>query len=112
MYNLLSQGSWWIINKKLTLKIGWDASIILSELITKQEWFASKNQLQEDGSFYRLKDTIEQDTMISGYRQTAAINLLVSLNLVSLSRRGVPSKMYFKIDHSAINNFLCDLYKE
>ena len=65
--SILSQSAWWILNKSLTKKIGIDASLILSDLISKQEYYESINKLEDDGSFFNERDKIEIDTTISIY---------------------------------------------
>lgn len=108
MSNILSQGSWWIINKKLTQKIGLDASFLLSDLITRYEHWKDKGKL-DDGFFFCLKEDIQADTTITGYRQTEAIKVLIKIGFIEVKKKGIPAKNFYKINTSYLNKVVFEL---
>lgn len=110
--NILSQGSWWVLNKKLTQKIGLDASYLLSDLVQRYEYFKERDKLQDDGSFFCKQDILEKETTLTQYRQTSAIKILVELGMVELIKKGAPSFNFYKLNINVINKFVFDLYDE
>lgn len=110
MNNILSQGSWWILNKALTLAIGLDASYILSDLISRHEYWERTKNLTEDGYFFCTKEQIEDDTSLSAYKQTEAVKILIERGLLKTKRMGSPAKLYYKLNFKAINALVHKLH--
>jgi len=104
--NILSQSSWWMLNKSITKKLGIDASLILSDFISKYDYFRGKNQLDYEGYFFNKMESIEEDTTIPPYRQKKAIEILLKENLISLKKEGMPAKFYYKINIEEINSLI------
>lgn len=108
--NILSQSSWWMVNKALTKEIGLDASVLLSDLLSKYEYFENRGML-EDGTFFNKRVEIEADTTIPPYRQNKAIQILVKRKLISVTNKGIPPKTRFKVNLLEINKLISSLYE-
>ncbi len=81
MPNILTQSSWWVINKAITKEVGIDAALLLADLISKQEYFEDRGMLDENGYFFNTRDNIQEDTTLTLYRQNNAISILKRRNL-------------------------------
>ena len=103
MANILSQNSWWVLNKSITTLLGLDASFLLSDLITRFEYWKKRGLLDEEGFFFVTKEEIEIDTTLSAYRQTTALRILESYKFVSSKRKGIPSKLFYRVSLDKIN---------
>lgn len=94
--NLLRSDGSIIINKELARKIGIDATIVYSELISKYLYFYNKGTLI-DGYFYCTIENLEKDTTLTKYQQSQSIKILKQLNLIDVQYKGLPKIRYFKI---------------
>lgn len=112
MNNILATSSWWPLNKHLTLKLGIEASLILSDLSTKQQYFSDNKKLDNEGYFYNEQKNIEKDTGISVKRQAKALKILKQYKLISIVKKGVPGRNYYKIRELNIRKFLLNIEKE
>ena len=104
--NVLSQSSFWMVNKAIAKATSNDTAIFLSDLISKREYFRSKNQLTEDEFFFNTIENIEVDTNIGRHKQTTCIKELESLNLIIVKLMGIPAKRFFKVNDEAVANLL------
>ena len=109
--NILSQNAYWIINKFIAKKIGLEAALLLSDLITKKEYFKKKNQLVEEEWFFNTSEDIENDTTLSYHKQKLGFEKLEKLELIEFKLMGIPSKQHFKILESNIEVFLKQDFK-
>ena len=53
--NILGQDAFWIINKSLAKEIGLEASLLLSDLLTKSQYF-------DEEWFFNTAENIQEDT--------------------------------------------------
>jgi len=106
MKHILGQNAFWIINKSIAKQVGIDAALLLSDLISKEEYFESLQQSDYDGWFYNTSDNIETDTTLKRHKQEAAIKQLVDNNFIDVKLKGVPPKRHFKIATIQIAVFL------
>lgn len=104
--NILSINSFWVINKKLTIELGFEASLFLSDLISKHLYFESKGMTDIDGGFYNSREDIERDTGLSSYQQRNACNILIKGDLLKITRKDNPAKNYYYINYDKINRIL------
>lgn len=108
--NILSHSAFWIINKAVLKEIGVDATLLLSDFITKQEYFTDRNMLNKEGFFFNDKEDIERDTTLTSYRQTQAVSKLSELKLIELKKIGIPHRFYYKVDFNRVNEFVSNLH--
>lgn len=99
MKNILSQNAFWIINKDIARLVGLEAALLLSDLVTKQEYF-------DEEWFFNTSDNIENDTTLKRFKQDAAIKKLIEHEFIEVKLTGVPPKKHFKIATNQIVGFL------
>tara|TARA_R100000152_G_C6781427_1_gene215892 strand:+ start:2249 stop:2908 length:660 start_codon:yes stop_codon:yes gene_type:complete len=105
MKSLLSSTSFLIVNKRLAKRVGLKEAILLSDLISKEQYFI-ENKMLDDGWFYNTSKNIEQDTTLSRHKQSVAIKNLIKEGFIKTDLRGVPATLHFKIMENKIVNFL------
>ena len=103
--SLLATTPFLIINKCLLLTLGVDASLVLSDLIQKEEYFKDSSQ-NNGGYFFDVTNDISCSTTLSYYQIKQALSVLEKWGIIKVVLKGVPAKKHFKIDHSQILNFL------
>tara|TARA_R100001594_G_scaffold150360_2_gene211225 strand:+ start:3129 stop:3752 length:624 start_codon:yes stop_codon:yes gene_type:complete len=108
MKNLLSSSSFLIVNKKLARTIGLKETILLADLISKEEYFIETSQINK-GWFFNTENNIEQDTTLTRYQQRKCLKTLVKHKIIEVKRKGIPAKLYFKINEQQVVQFLNNL---
>ena len=103
--SILASTPFFIINKYFLLKLGIDASLVLSDLIQKEQYFKESCQ-DNDGFFFNVTNDISCSTTLSYYQIKQALSILEKWNIIKVVLKGVPAKKHFKIDHNQISNFL------
>lgn len=112
MSNLLMSSSYWVLNKAIVKKFGMNSALLLAELSFLQEVFSRKGQLSEDNSFFRTKSQIEDSTGLSPYEQAQCIKVLVKNKLVFYVKKGVPAKIFYRVDNEMVNQMIIKCLKE
>jgi len=102
LYHILSSDAYWTVNKKLAKKIGLMETILLADLISKQEYFKKKNMLTDDGYFFNLQQELQQQLDIGEYKLRLLINNLQKSGFLLIKKQGVPAKNYYKINEDKI----------
>jgi hypothetical protein len=100
--SFLSKDSYWALNKNLCKIIGLEAALVLSDLISKSEYFEKNNGLNSFGFFYNTTENISNDTTLSRYSIESSIKLLKSEGLIDVSLMGMPAKNHYKVNFYAI----------
>lgn len=101
--NTVSSEAFWMVNKKLARYVGEnDAALLLADLISKREYFRNRKELDDDGGFFNIGETIEQDLNISKKQRQRLTNLIVKKGLIKVIKKGLPSKNYYYIRDEAI----------
>ena len=96
MKNLLSSSAFLVVNKELAKQIGLNETVLLADLISKEQYFIDNKQLNE-GWFFNTAKNIEVDTTLTSHQQRKAIKNLKSLGIIETKLKGIPAKQYFKI---------------
>ena len=91
MINLLSSTAFYIVNKKLAKVLGLEATLLLSDLISKNQYFENSEW------FFNTESNISRDTTLSPYKQRQALKVLRDYKIIITKRKGTPAKQYFKI---------------
>lgn len=104
-YNLLGQHAHWQINKEIARAVGLDAALLLSDLISKRQYFLLNGDLTE-GWFFNTQSNIELDTTLSEFQQRKAISKLVGKGFISVEKKGLPARYHFMINDDLLLNFL------
>jgi len=107
MKNILSSSAFIILNKHLARQIGLKETILLADLISKEEYFIANGMT--DGWFFNTEANIEQDTTLNSYHQRKCIKTLKEKGLIEVKRKGIPAKQYFKINEEQVLQILKNL---
>jgi hypothetical protein len=94
---LLGAGGSIIVNKALARKIGLHEAIVYSELLSKEQYFRNKNQLDNEGYFYNVYGNMSEDTALSEKQIRAAVEKLTNIGLIKTKLSGIPPKKHYKI---------------
>lgn len=104
MIELLSSTAYLIVNKDLSRIVGLQSAALLADLISKQVYF--DNKLGDSDYFFNTELNIEKDTTLSPYQQRACISKLKAIGLISVIRKGIPAKRYFKVNAGQVMQLL------
>ena len=108
MKHLLSSSAFLIVNKKLAKSIGLKETVLLSDLISKEEYFITTGKI-DNGWFFNTEQNIFEDTTLTPYQQRKCLKTLKNHQLVDVRRKGTPAKLYFKINEEQVVKKLKDL---
>ena len=111
MKHLLSSTAFLVVNKKLAKKIGLHETVLLADLISKEQYFIENNQIQ-NGWFFNTAKNIQEDTSLTAHQQRKAIKKLKSLGIIETKLVGIPAKLHFKIIENKLLNYFNTSCKE
>lgn len=100
--SLLSCDGYIICNKTLIRKFNADCAILVGELCAEYNYYKNTNTLEPDGSFYSTRDNIEENTGLNDYAQRKAIKMLSEAKILSVTKKGLPAKNYYKLNDSQL----------
>ena len=104
MKHLLSSSAFLVVNKTLAKNIGLKETILLADLISKEEYFI--NNGMTDGWFFNTEANIQKDTTLTPYQQRNALKSLKNHQIIETIRKGIPAKQFFKINEEQVIKFL------
>ena len=107
MKHLLSSSAFIILNKELARQVGLKESILLADLISKEEYFIANGMT--DGWFFNTEANIEKDTTLTPYQQRKCLKKLKTNLVLETKRKGIPAKQYFKINELQVIKLLNNL---
>jgi len=90
--------SFFVINKKLLKMLGPQKTIFLSNLIDKFKYFATKDTLEQDNSFFLTHKDQSEQTGMNEYQLRKCKKELMDMGIISTIRRGIPSKEYYLLN--------------
>lgn len=105
--DILSNGNYIVVNKKIASDLGLYEAILLGELASEHKYWANIEKL-EDGFFYSTVENIKENTTLSRKQQTRAMNTLEDKGIVTAVLKGIPAKRYVRINEDAILPYLLD----
>ena len=111
MKNLLSSTAFLVVNKELAKKIGLNETVLLADLISKEQYFIENNQLNE-GYFFNTAKNIQADTTLTSHQQRKAIKNLKSLGIIETQLVGIPAKQHFKIIENKLLSYFTTSYSK
>lgn len=103
---LLASDNFFVINRDLIKIFGLHEAIIIGELASEYRYWKRENKLTDDGLFFSTRENIEENTGLSEYQQREAINNLIKCNILSVVKKGLPAKNYYKFNQSTVLEFL------
>ena len=92
----LGSSSFWMLNKQLVTHIGNHISaLILTDLISRREYFRDKGELDEEGGFFVLAKDLEEDLVITERIRKSSVRKLVELGLITTKQKKIPYGITF-----------------
>ena len=107
MKHLLSSSAFLVVNKSLAKQIGLKETVLLADLISKEEYFISNGMT--DGWFFNTEANIEADTTLTPFMQRKCLKSLRKYGIIETKRKGIPAKQFFKINEQLVIKFLNNL---
>ena len=93
---LLSTDGFIQVNKTLIKKLGLHEAIIIGELCAEYNYWEEHGKLEDD-MFYSTRDNIEENTGLNDHYQRKALTSLKDAGIISICKKDVPAKNYYKI---------------
>ena len=111
MKHLLSSSAFLVVNKSLAKQIGLKETILLADLISKEEYFIANNysNYEMGGWFFNTEANIEADTTLTPFQQRKCLKSLRKYGIIETKRIGIPAKQHFKINEQVVIKFLNNL---
>jgi hypothetical protein len=94
--------AYWLVNKHLASHLGLVPTILLSELISKDNYHHIRSELIEEKYFYHKSEIIEENLFISPDKRRSSIEILKNSETISVMTKGMPAKHYYSINHQRI----------
>ena len=101
-YNFFGDGGFWMISKPLAKLAGIEAAILLSDILSKRQYFLENKKITLFDWFYNTIEDVENDTTLTKHAQLKAVKMLQSLGFISVKYQGLPKKRYFIINDKNI----------
>jgi len=95
---LLSQSSYWIVNKDLTKELGIQSSLLLTHLIDCADML--------DQPFFQQRERIMESLGFTRYTFDKSLKKLISTDILFVEKKGNPAKNYYTISESRILEIL------
>lgn len=95
--DMLRAGGSIVLNKNMLWALGYPATAVYSELLSRQQYFSKHGGLTEDGFFFNTIEDLEAGTALSRYQQEQAIKTLADAGLVEQRNAGLPMRRFFKV---------------
>lgn len=102
---LLDQGNFITLNRALIKNIGLNETLILSELISRDNQFSKEKEQDKDG-FYFSQEKIKE---IFGFSLPTIISIIKNLErmtILGITKKGLPKRNFYKIDYERILFFV------
>jgi hypothetical protein len=112
--HLLSSTAFLVVNKKLAKKIGLHETVLLADLISKEEYFKEKeySNYEMGGWFFNTAKNIQEDTSLTAHQQRKCIKNLKALGIIETKLVGIPAKLHFKIIENKLSSYFKTWSKE
>ena len=88
--------------KCLIKELGTLEAVFLSELISKYNYFKTKNLIPDDGYFFCTYENLNESTGIKRRKMASLRARLKELGLIDFERKGLPAKIWYKIDFDKV----------
>ena len=85
-------------SKVVARKLGVNAAVLLGQLCSYQNL--------AEGEFYREQSLISEDTCLSVYEIRKAVEVLTDAEILTVERKGIPAKNFYKIDEDKLSELL------
>ena len=94
--------AYWLVNKHLASHLGLVPTILLSELISKENYHYIRKELIEEKYFYHKSEVIEENLFITADKRRSSVEILKNSGTIVVTTKGMPAKHYYSINHERI----------
>ena len=114
MKHLLSSTAFLVVNKELAKQIGLNETVLLADLISKEQYFKEKeySNYEMGGWFFNTAKNIQDDTTLTSHQQRKAVKNLKSLGIIETKLIGIPAKQHFKINENKLLSYFTTSYSK
>ena len=114
MKHLLSSTAFLVVNKELAKQIGLNETVLLADLISKEQYFKEKeySNYEMGGWFFNTAKNIQDDTTLTSHQQRKAVKNLKSLGIIETKLIGIPAKQHFKINENKLLSYFNTSYSK
>ena len=114
MKHLLSSTAFLVVNKELAKQIGLNETVLLADLISKEQYFKEKeySNYEMGGWFFNTAKNIQDDTTLTSHQQRKAVKNLKSLGIIETKLIGIPAKQHFKINENKLLSYFTTRYSK
>ena len=114
MKHLLSSTAFLVVNKELAKQIGLNETVLLADLISKEQYFKEKeySNYEMGGWFFNTAKNIQNDTTLTSHQQRKAVKNLKSLGIIETKLIGIPAKQHFKINENKLLSYFTTSYSK
>lgn len=93
----LKSGNFIVVNKILANRLGIENVILLSGLLSIEEYRAKLDLVDEDGWFKASAEDIFEETTFGRKKQDKTINFLIQSQIIETKLQGVPATKHFRL---------------
>ena len=97
---LLMSNGFYVLNKKIVKIFGIESAFMLTTLVESSDSLAD-----DDGWFYKTAPALEEETGLSGHKQSKILDVFLLLGILEQENKGMPMKRYFKINYQKIKKY-------
>lgn len=105
MSQFMSSDGYITVNKTLIKKFGLNCAVMLGELFSEYKYWHDSNKLEND-MFYSTRENLEDCTGLTEHLQRKALLQLQNFGIITIKKRGLPAKNYYKINYHKLLNSL------
>ena len=98
---LLMSNGFYVLNKKIVKIFGIESAFMLTTLVESSDSLAD-----DDGWFYKTSPALEEETGLSGQKQSKILDVFLLLGILEQENKGMPMKRYFKINYQKIEDLV------
>ena len=98
---LLMSNGFYVLNKKIVKIFGIESAFMLTTLVESSDSLAD-----DDGWFYKTAPALEEETGLSGHKQSKILEVFLLLGILEQENKGMPMKRYFKINYQKIEDLV------
>jgi hypothetical protein len=98
----MSTDAYWQVNKKVARKLGLEAAVILSDLLSKYDYHDERGELNKADEFFYTREDMEKFTTFSRKAQEKGLRKLRNAKMIEQHVEGMPAKRMFKINFNEI----------
>lgn len=102
---LLSNNGYIMYNKKLAKNLGIYEAIYLGELCAEYSYWKQCGKLEDD-MFFSTQENIMNNTQLSVHQQKTTLKKLKDLNIITVVKKGLPAKNYYKINEDVLQHYM------